>query len=598
MWWNNVLLDVNRVIHSTAELTDKYRGPPLSARALGVVHIAMHDAYFSVFPYGSHQSQPLGAVATYLEKLPLDPIVPTFSSSQLLERRDFTRQAVSAAAITVLKKLYSSPSMELKGLLMERLESATTDFELQENSTAYRWGQAVANAVLGHSQVKDEGRGPDRDGYTPYSGQDYFFDRDPSHPNKVDYHAPFYGSTARPIATHQNHRIADPPVNPHGPQPPYPGKDYDRHLEAVEDVHRMGGAETLPTTKRNPYQTAGGLFWAYDGTKLLGTPPRLYNQILRQIAYDRRSEVEIDSDTNNAEFLRLLTMANVAMADSGVFCWRDKYKYELWRPLSGVRSDPTDAVPFGHARPTWKVFGAPSTNSDSIVTAPYGFKPPFPAYPSGHATFGAACFQIARRFFEKRDPDAPLNKDGVRDRIEFEFVSDELNGKSRDLYWDHTPIKPITEQKGFVRPRTIRKFHSLWQAIFDNALSRIWLGVHWHFDACAGEDVMVAYTAKGEGDGEGKVTEQPRPKNHTQLFQVEEDGTTRYKEVNEMDFFKTTGPRKGATGDFPYGGIPLGIMVADDIFDNALKASDTGPLGEGPRDETHTNGATGAEQTA
>jgi vanadium chloroperoxidase len=232
------------------------------------------------------------------------------------------------------------------------------------------------------------------------------------------------------------------------------------------------------------------------------------------------------------------------------------------------------------------------------VTAPYGFKPPFPAYPSGHATFGAACFQIARRFFEKRDPDAPLNKDGVRDRIEFEFVSDELNGKSRDLYWDHTPIKPITEQKGFVRPRTIRKFHSLWQAIFDNALSRIWLGVHWHFDACAGEDVMVAYTAKGEGAGEGKVTEQPRPKNHTQLFQVEEDGTTRYKEVNEMDFFKTTGPRKGATGDFPYGGIPLGIMVADDIFDNALKASDTEPLGEGPRDETHTNGATGAEQTA
>jgi vanadium chloroperoxidase len=123
-------------------------------------------------------------------------------------------------------------------------------------------------------------------------------------------------------------------------------------LESVEDVHRMGGAEELASTKRRPAQTARGLFWAYDGVGLIGTPPRSYNQIIRQIAFDRKAEAALDSDENTAQFIRLLTLVNVAMADAGIFSWRDKWKYELWRPLTGVRADPTGPVPDGHSRPT------------------------------------------------------------------------------------------------------------------------------------------------------------------------------------------------------------------------------------------------------
>ena len=53
------------------------------------------------------------------------------------------------------------------------------------------------------------------------------------------------------------------------------------------------------------------------------------------------------------------------------------------------------------------------------------------------------------------------------------FVSDEHNGVTRD-------------NKGTVRPRHARAFpRGLWQMIEENGFSRVWLGVHWSFDAFA-----------------------------------------------------------------------------------------------------------------
>jgi len=44
-WWNNVALELNRLVHT---IGGPMQGPPLSARALGVIHISMHDAYLSI----------------------------------------------------------------------------------------------------------------------------------------------------------------------------------------------------------------------------------------------------------------------------------------------------------------------------------------------------------------------------------------------------------------------------------------------------------------------------------------------------------------------------------------------------------------------
>jgi hypothetical protein len=112
----------------------------------------------------------------------------------------------------------------------------------------------------------------------------------------------------------------------------------------------------------------------------------------------------------------------------------------------------------------WLPRGAPSTN-----VAVKNFTPNFPAYPSGHATFGAAAFHVARLFYGVKKGDRKADKLFG----DLAIVSEELNGGSRD-------------NKGTVRPRHVRQFKGgLWDMIVENATSRVFLGVHWIFDAFA-----------------------------------------------------------------------------------------------------------------
>ena len=68
--------------------------------------------------------------------------------------------------------------------------------------------------------------------------------------------------------------------------------------------------------------------------------------------------------------------------------------------------------------------GAPASN----LNGP-NFTPPFPSYPSGHAGFGGALFQVLRRFYGT-------------DKI-FTFVSDEFNGVTK--YNDGNAAAPAAQ---------------------------------------------------------------------------------------------------------------------------------------------------------
>src|SRR5262249_30337767 len=116
--------------------------------------------------------------------------------------------------------------------------------------------------------------------------------------------------------------------------------------------------------------------------------------------------------------------------------------------------------------PYWLPLGAPKSNSIGK-----NFTPPFPAYPSGHATFGAAAFHITRLFYGKGGTykGKDLGADDLADDLY--FVSDELNNITRD-------------NAGTVRPLHRRQFpKGLWEMILENGVSRVDLGVHWVFDA-------------------------------------------------------------------------------------------------------------------
>ena len=219
------------------------------------------------------------------------------------------------------------------------------------------------------------------------------------------------------------------------------------YAEAFEEIVELGGDGVVTPTTRTAAQTIAGTYWGYDGTPGLGTPPRLYNQIAAQIAQQRGSNV--------VQTARLLALLNVALADAGLVAWESKYFWDYWRPVTAVRRAGEDGNPATGAIANFTPLGAPASN----MIGP-NFTPPFPAYPSGHATLGGATFQMLRRFYGT-------------DRIAFTFVSDEFNGVTRD-------------NQGNVRPRLPRSFGSLSQAEEENGQSRINLGIHWEFDKTQG----------------------------------------------------------------------------------------------------------------
>ncbi|HYG79165.1 MAG TPA: vanadium-dependent haloperoxidase, partial [Pyrinomonadaceae bacterium] len=258
----------------------------------------------------------------------------------------------------------------------------------------------------------------------------------------------------------------------HGLQrPPFANGTDPRYLLALRDVRARGIRPDLTATlpdglfdnRRSPLDTLVGIYWGYDGANRLGTPPRLYNQIIRQVAVQRGN--------NEGQNARLFAFVNAAMGDAGILAWEQKYCHDFWRPVVGIREHDEKlgpAAPYGvnvnfsDGDPGWLPLGAPSTNSPGLKN----FTPNFPAYPSGHATFGAAAFHITRMFYGI----APNDKSN--DNLAPKFVvSDEYNGRNRD-------------NDGTVRPRHTRAFPGgLWEMIIENATSRVLLGVHWIFDA-------------------------------------------------------------------------------------------------------------------
>ena len=562
LYWNHVGLEMNRIAHSVG---GPHTGPTLSSRVLGILQLAVHDAYFAV--------EPAPGWSTYLTDGDPDPAyrLPSLGGA------DDARQAVAGAAVTVLEAHYalshvgSSFPLGTRNTLEGSLRALIAGFPgLDALSASYRFGIEVGRRMVDLLAVGPLEPGADQGAYRPKSGRYKFRDEPgtpvrfvPLDPNDPDgprravhvYHAPFYGMTARRFAVQMEvggapteHIIADPPVG-FGTND---GAEYD---DAVRDVIAMGGAFEERGTLRNPDQTTGAFFWAYDGANLIGTPPRLYNGILRRIAWERRDKE--NPKANDADFARLLALANAAMADAGIFAWQEKYCFEFWRPLTGVREHDASCGPEGiggvshlHAlaNPFWCSLGAPETNTHHVT-----FKPPFPAYPSGHATFCAAAFGIARSYYRDRDG-LDFDPEGA-DAIAFDYVSDELDGVSRDLREPYDPARPITEQLGTVRTRVVRHFPSLWAAIFENAMSRIWLGVHWRFDAYAASDVLVRKSAGEIGPP----------------YATRADGTTAYKDPVEIRY-ETTGPRADRPGEaFPIGGVPLGLGIARDIYEGGLR---------------------------
>ena len=436
---NSLAIDTAGLDHTPVKPDDINRvsghqlGPHRSSRAMAMFHMALFEVYIVLN----------GKFKSYLN---LGRQYPGNVSI-------ITRMAMIQAGFNILIFLYPTHSTRLN-LLLENIMTNDILINDSDRTSANNIAFLVSNAVIANrkddkSDVKEKQVGTGEDDYKVDENKVDEWKPDPLGTNKTALGSEWGKVKTFVIETLDDFRCYPPPL-----------LTSDEYVMAFDDVKSNGGDGVNTLTARSDDKTETGIFWAYDGTPSLCAPPRLYNQVTKKILYENNFSSE--------NILYTLALINIAMADTAIACWESKYHYKLWRPITAIRSNST-ANPGAVRSENWTPLGAPVSNGKGI-----NFTPPFPAYPSGHATFGATMFQILRHIFMKFL--------GV-ESVPFSFISDEYNGittpgdtRSNDDA-THPPI---------ARPYTKRFYDSFRKAEEENAESRVYLGVHFCFDKTSG----------------------------------------------------------------------------------------------------------------
>jgi len=198
---------------------------------------------------------------------------------------------------------------------------------------------------------------------------------------------------------------------------------YGLSVNAVKFLGDIDRYRNPNLTQLGQNQAEIAYFWSYDRPDTFG-PPGQWQEIAQEVSLDRGLSLE-----ENAQLFAQLT---TAMANAGIVTWDLKYNlggndslgFNQWRPITAIREANTDSNLGTIKDPTWE---------------PLLDTPPFPDYVSGHAAFGGAAGAVLRDFFGRN--------------VSFDIPSQELPGVSRS-------------------------YDNFIEAVIENALSRVYGGIH------------------------------------------------------------------------------------------------------------------------
>ena len=442
-FWHTVALDTTALDHTTARDGEdtvspvEQGGPTRTSRALAMVQIAVFEAVNSND----------GQYNSYLSGLDAN----TSASVDA---------AVAKAAFNTLVSLYPDQEERLTEIYQADLDIISESEDRFKVAKGVNFGAIISAKIvsLRDADNSDFDEPEYGDGGAVADGATTWFDTpvnggstnigewepDPNTPNDTLALGASWGAvTPFFLETGNQFRV---------PEPALPGDD--AYTQAYQEVAGLGGSTeniNTPVTGTDDTRFIGN-YWGYDGVPLIGVPPRVYNQISAQIADNKIQDP--------VQYARFLALINAGLADVGIAAWDSKYYYNYWRPVTGIRVD--DGSDATTTDADWNPVGVSVINTDEAIRP----TPPFPAYPSGHAAFGASTFEIMRNFFG--------------DDTAFTFVSDEFNGEGVDPFFPDQP-----------RPLVPVRFESFTQAQEQNGRSRVFNGVHWNFDDTAGQDLGV-----------------------------------------------------------------------------------------------------------
>lgn len=403
--WNKLFLDVERYAAG-------YRPGP-APRALGLMGLASYEACVTGMPtYNSLESRFNG--------LSIPNVEPN---------ADYHWPTVVHAVYTAMMPRFFVEGVPASvrsdwDVLVNHLNQkyqAEAGAEIFNRSKAY--GESVGIAVwewstgdpYGHDAYKNPfGNWTTNESYSWEDHYDGAGDWEPHAPGPTSPMGPFFGK-ARTFALKESEKLSLPPSA--------------YFMAYSEDVHSEYYSQALQTYTKNAatdYQIEWiGEFWSDDLLNLTFSPGPRWVAIGNQV---------IENDNVDLErALEAYAKVGMALNDAAVGCWHSKYYYNIERPVTYIKK---------FIDPTYKA------NLDNPITGDIGFTPPFPAYPSGHSTMGAAGAEALASVFGYS---YAMTDNCHLGRTEFEGV-----------------------------PRT---FGSFYEMAVENAISRVLLGVHWKMDS-------------------------------------------------------------------------------------------------------------------
>lgn len=169
-------------------------------------------------------------------------------------------------------------------------------------------------------------------------------------------------------------------------------------------------------------------FWSDDLLNLTFSPAARWIAIANQVIERESASLAVALET--------YAKVGIALNDAAVGCFHSKYHYNIERPQAYINR---------LIDPTWKSYLRNPLNNQQ------GINPPFPAYPSEHATLGAAAAETLASIFGYSYPMTDRCHEGRS-----EFIG------------------------------TPRSFGSFYEMAAESAFSRVLLGVHFRVDGDEG----------------------------------------------------------------------------------------------------------------
>jgi hypothetical protein len=171
------------------------------------------------------------------------------------------------------------------------------------------------------------------------------------------------------------------------------------YTKTYNEVMTVG---SIDSTERPQDRANVALFYAAS------SPTQVFNQAVQQVAQERWHSL--------SENARALAVVNMAMSDSLVAAFFNKYHYNFWRPETAIHAGDTD--------------GNPKTDPDPSFV-PFVTTPCFPSYPSNHGSAASGAAQVLKRIYGEGGHFMTLSNPAVPDIVlqytTFDQITDDIS---------------------------------------------------------------------------------------------------------------------------------------------------------------------------